>query len=43
MAISVFLTGKAPYKNVLVNDLLLDKNGQKMHKSKGNAVEPFTI
>ena len=27
----------------LVNELLLDKNGQKMHKSKGNAVEPFTI
>ena len=31
------------YKNVLVNDLLLDKYGQKMHKSKGNAIEPFTI
>lgn len=43
IAISVFLTGKAPYKNVLVNDLLLDKYGQKMHKSRGNAVEPFTI
>ena len=43
LVISVFLTGKSPYKNVLVNDLLLDKNGQKMHKSKGNAVEPFSI
>ena len=43
IVISVFLTGKAPYKNVLVNDLLLDKYGQKMHKSRGNAVEPFTI
>ena len=43
IAISVFLTGKAPYKNVLVNDLLLDKYGQKMHKSRGNAVEPFTV
>lgn len=43
IAISVFLTGKAPYKNVLVNDLLLDKYGQKMHKSRGNAVEPFAI
>ena len=42
LVISVFVTGKSPYKNVLVNDLLLDKNGQKMHKSKGNAVEPFT-
>ena len=43
LAISVFVTGKAPYKNVLVNELLLDKNGQKMHKSKGNAIEPFTL
>ena len=42
LVISVFLTGKSPYKNVVVNDLLLDKNGQKMHKSKGNVVEPFT-
>ena len=41
--ISTFLKGKAPYKNVLVNDLLLDKFGQKMHKSKGNAVSPFEI
>ncbi|MCR5787522.1 MAG: isoleucine--tRNA ligase [Bacilli bacterium] len=43
LVISVFITGKSPYKNVLVNELLLDKNGQKMHKSKGNAVEPFSI
>ena len=43
MVLGVFVTGKSPYKNVLVNELLLDKNGQKMHKSKGNAVEPFTI
>ncbi len=43
LVISVFVTGKSPYKNVLVNDLLLDKNGQKMHKSKGNAIEPFSI
>ena len=42
LAISVFVTGKAPYKNVLVNDLLLDKVGKKMSKSKGNIVEPFT-
>ncbi len=42
LVISVFLTGKAPYKNVLVNDLLLDKFGKKMSKSKGNIVEPFT-
>ena len=43
IVLGVFVTGKSPYKNVLVNELLLDKNGQKMHKSKGNAVEPFTI
>ncbi len=43
MVISTFVTGKSPYKNVLVNDLLLDKNGQKMHKSRGNAVDPFGL
>lgn len=43
IVISTFLEGCAPYKNVLVNDLVLDKYGQKMHKSKGNAVEPFSI
>ena len=42
IVIGVFLTGKSPYKNVLVNELLLDKFGHKMHKSKGNAIEPFT-
>ena len=35
--------GKSPYKNVLVNDLVTDKHGHKMHKSKGNAIEPFTV
>ena len=43
LVISTFLTGKSPYKNVLVNELLLDKNGQKMHKSKGNSIEPFSL
>ena len=43
MVVSVFVTGKSPYKNVLVNDLLLDKYGQKMHKSRGNAISPFEI
>ncbi len=41
LVISVFVMGKSPYKNVLVNDLILDKYGQKMHKSKGNSVSPF--
>jgi isoleucyl-tRNA synthetase len=43
LAISTFVTGKAPYKNVLVNDMLLDKNGQKMSKSRGNGVDPFEL
>ena len=43
IVLGVFVTGKSPYKNVLVNELLLDKYGHKMHKSKGNAVEPFSI
>ena len=40
LAISTFLEGKAPYKNVMVNDMVLDKNGRKMSKSKGNTVDP---
>ena len=42
LIISTFLTGKSPFKNVLVNDLLLDAEGKKMSKSRGNIVEPFT-
>lgn len=41
LVISTFLTGKSPFKNVLVNDLLLDAEGKKMSKSRGNIVEPF--
>lgn len=43
LAISTFIMGKAPYKNVLVNDLILDKDGKKMSKSKGNTVDPFAL
>ncbi|MCT4620178.1 MAG: isoleucine--tRNA ligase [Marinisporobacter sp.] len=43
LAISTFVKGVSPYKNVLVNDLLLDKNGRKMSKSKGNTVDPFEL
>lgn len=43
LAISTFMTGKTPYKNVLVNDLILDKDGKKMSKSKGNTVDPFAL
>ena len=43
LAISTFVMGKAPYKQVLVNDLILDKEGKKMSKSKGNTVDPFEL
>lgn len=43
MVLGTFVQGKAPYKNVLVNDLLLDKNGKKMSKSKGNIINPFDM
>lgn len=43
LAISTFITGKSSYKRCLVNDLVLDKNGKKMSKSKGNAVNVFDI
>ena len=35
--------GAAPYRNVVVNDLVLDANGIKMSKSKGNAVDPWAV
>ncbi len=41
MAESTLLFNKAPYENVIVLGHVLDKNGQKMSKSKGNAVDPF--
>ena len=43
LAISTFVMGKAPYKKVLVNDLVLDKDGKKMSKSRGNTVNPFEL
>ncbi len=43
LAISTFIMGRSPYKNVLVNDLILDKTGKKMSKSKGNTVDPFAL
>lgn len=42
-AIGTFLFGKPAYKNLLVNDLILDKDGQKMSKSKKNTVDPFAV
>lgn len=43
LAISTFVMGRAPYKNVLVNDLILDKEGKKMSKSRGNVVDSFEL
>ena len=43
MAISTFIMGRSPYRNVLVNDLILDKKGKKMSKHVGNTVDPFEM
>jgi isoleucyl-tRNA synthetase len=43
IAISTFVKGVSPYKRVLVNDLILDKFGKKMSKSRGNTVDPFEM
>ena len=41
LAMSTLLFNKAPYKNVIVLGHVQDENGQKMSKSKGNAVDPI--
>ncbi|MEP0548051.1 MAG: isoleucine--tRNA ligase [Rhodothermales bacterium] len=40
-AIAALVADRVAYKNVVVNGLVLDENGEKMSKSKGNTVEPF--
>ena len=42
-SIGTFLFDKPAYLNVIVNELILDKEGQKMSKSKGNSVDPFDV
>ena len=42
-AIATMLFDNVAYKNVIVNELILDKNGLKMSKSKGNTVDPFLL
>src|SRR6185437_15420393 len=39
LAVSTLFTGKAPYKSVISTGHVLDENGQKMSKSKGNALD----
>lgn len=43
LAVSAILGKSAPYKNVISLGLVLDKNGQKMSKSKGNVVNPWEM
>jgi len=43
LAISTLLFDKPPFKSIVVNELILDRNGQKMSKSRGNAVVPEHI
>lgn len=43
LAISTLIFNKAPFKNVIVIGHVLDESGQKMSKSKGNAVDPFDV
>ncbi|MDF2890009.1 MAG: isoleucine-tRNA ligase [Clostridia bacterium] len=43
LAISTFVMGKSPYKRVLVNAHIVDKDGKKMSKSLGNIVNPFEM
>src|SRR5690606_19995650 len=42
-AIATLVMDSVAYKNVVVNGLVLDENGEKMSKSKGNAVDPFDV
>jgi isoleucyl-tRNA synthetase len=43
LAVSTLLFEEAPYKNVVCLGLILDADGQKMSKSKGNTVEPWQV
>jgi len=43
MTEGVIMFGETPYKNVLMNDWVLDKNGEKMSKSLGNVVDPKDV
>ena len=43
LVISTIISGESSFKNVLVNDMILDANGKKMSKSAGNTIDPVEI
>jgi isoleucyl-tRNA synthetase len=43
LTIATLFKGVSSYKSCLVNDMILDKNGQKMSKTKGNAIDPIAL
>jgi len=43
LAISTFLSDQSAYKNVIVIELVQDEDGAKMHKSKGNVIDPWEV
>ncbi|MCH7655223.1 MAG: isoleucine--tRNA ligase [Chloroflexi bacterium] len=43
LALSTLITGGSPYRNCIVLGLILDGNGEKMSKSKGNVVDPWEV
>ena len=43
LVISTIISGESSFKNVVVNDMMLDKNGKKMSKSSGNIIDPVEI
>ena len=43
LAIATGVFDRGPYRNVIVNDLVLDPRGQKMSKSRGNTVDPWAV
>ncbi len=43
LVISTLISGKSSFKNVVVNDMMLDANGKKMSKSTGNIIDPIEV
>ncbi len=43
LLISTIISGQSSFKNVVVNDMMLDSNGKKMSKSTGNIIDPIKI